>query len=88
MVGFLRLVVFGFIALSVIYLWLSFSARAAQRRALRAQWDEEARSGDQEAFVAEGMRVYERSLRHKLIVLVYVIPVIVVAAIIYVTNYS
>jgi hypothetical protein len=87
MVGFLRLVVFGFIGLSIIYLWMSFSARSAQRRTLRAQWDEQGMTGDKDAYVAAGMQVYERSLRHKLIVMVYVIPVIVIGTIIYLTNY-
>ena len=88
MLGFLRLVVFGFIALSVIYLWLSWQSRRHERRRLRALWDEEGRSGDEDAFVAAGMRDYERSLRHRLIVLVYVIPVIVIGTIIYITNYT
>lgn len=87
MLGFLRLVVFGFIALSVIYLWVSWQSRAAQRRKLRAEWDEQGLTGDQDDFVAAGMQVYERSLRHKLIVLIYIIPVIVIGAIIYLTNY-
>jgi len=33
------------------------------------------------------MRDYERSLRHKLILLVYIVPVMAIGTIIYVTNY-
>ncbi len=88
MTALLRLVVFGFIALSVIYLWVSLTARMRQRRTLQAEWDEKGLTGDRDAYVAAGMRVYEQSLRHRLIVLIYVIPVVVVAAIIYITNYT
>lgn len=88
MTALLRLVVFGFIALSVIYLWVSLVARARQRRALRAEWDEKGLTGDRDAFVMAGMQVYERSLRHRLIVLIYVIPVIAVGVVIYITNYT
>lgn len=87
MIGFFRLVVIGAVVLSVIYLWISWTSRAAQRRKLLADWEEQALTGDRDAFVAAGMQVYERSLRYRLIVLVYVIPVVVVGTIIYVTNY-
>ena len=87
MMGLVRLLVFGFLFLSVIYLAISVYSRSVRRGKLKAQWDEEGRDGDREAFVRAGMRDYERSLRHKLILLVYIVPVMAIGTIIDVTNY-
>lgn len=86
MIGFLRLVVFGFLALSVIYLALSFYSRSVRRGKLAREWDEEGMEGDRDAFIAQGMRDYDRSLRPKLLLGVYVIPVVLIGTIIYVIN--
>lgn len=86
MIGFLRLVVFGFLALSVIYLALSFYSRSVRRGKLAREWDEEGMQGDRDAFIAQGLRDYDRSLRPKLLLGVYVIPVVIIGTIIYVVN--
>ncbi|NBR91017.1 MAG: hypothetical protein EBS68_14105 [Rhodobacteraceae bacterium] len=88
MIALVRLVVFGFLFLSVVYLGISIYSRSVRRGKLKLQWDEEKREGDRSAFIREGMEAYERSLRHKLILLVYIIPVIVIGTIIYITNYT
>lgn len=87
MLAFLRLVVFGFLILSVIYVVVSFWSRATRRRKLEREWEATGRPGDKETYLTEGMAQYDRSFRRKLIVLIYVVPVVVVAAIIYVTNF-
>ena len=43
--------------------------------------------GDRETYVSEGMKDYESSLRRKLILGVYIVPLLIVATIIYVTNF-
>ncbi|MGB5836109.1 MAG: hypothetical protein WBH14_03590 [Albidovulum sp.] len=92
MIAFVRLAVFGFIGLSVLYLLVSVYSRSVRREALEKEWDREHAGGGDEAgrtaYIEAGMRHYERSLRKKLIWLVYVIPMIVIAATVYLVNYQ
>lgn len=82
-----RLVVIGFFVLTVIYICLSLWSRSVRRGKLNAEWQEGGHEGSYEAFMDEGLRDYDRSLRRKLILGVYVIPVIIVSVIIYLTNF-
>ena len=52
-----RLVVFGFLALSIVYVCLSLYSRSVRRGKLEAEWDEEIKEGDREAFVQDGLDV-------------------------------
>lgn len=87
MLAFLRLVVFGFLILSVIYLVVSLWSRATRRSKLEQEWQASGRPGDKDTYITQGMAQYERSLRRKLILLIYIVPVVAIAAIIYVTNF-
>ena len=49
MIAFARLAVFGFLALSVIYLGVSLYSRSVRRGKLRVWWEEEGRPGDRDA---------------------------------------
>ncbi|MBS9715662.1 hypothetical protein ACFFUT_03135 [Pseudohalocynthiibacter aestuariivivens] len=82
-----RLAFFGFIVLTVLYVILSWYSRSIRRGKLETEFDEEVKTGDRDAFIKEGLARYDSSLRRKLILGVYVVPVIVVAALIYVTNF-
>jgi len=86
MIGFIRVFVIAFVVLTVIYVSLSLYSRAARRDKLEAQWDAEGREGDKRAFVKSGLKDYDGSLRRKLILGVYVIPIVIVSTIIYVVN--
>lgn len=83
-----RLMVFGFVILTVIYFCLSLYSRAVRRGKLRAEWHEGPQDLDKDTFVDQGLDDYDGSLRRKLILGVYVVPVIVVGVIIYLTNFS
>ncbi len=83
-----RLLVIGFVALTIIYVSLSFYSRSVRRGKLEKEWADEDRVGDGEAFVQEGLKEYDQSLRRKLILGVYIIPVILVITMIYLTNFS
>ena len=87
MLALARLLVFGFLVLSVVYVCLSLYSRSVRRDKLEAEWDEEIKDGDREAFVQEGLQEYDGSLRRKLILGVYVIPIGIVSFIIYATNF-
>jgi hypothetical protein len=83
-----QLLFIGFIVLTVIYVCLSLYSRAVRREKLRAEWHEGPQDIDKETFVDQGLAEYDTSLRRKLILGVYVVPVIVVSVIIYLTNFS
>ena len=68
-----------FAVLTAFYLGLSLYNRWSERRRLAAEYarreaEEGAPAAGREAFVADGMNAYERSLRRKLVLLVYLIP--------------
>lgn len=89
--GFVRLVIFGFIILTGIYFLVSIYSRSVRRERLEKHWAEKFPDGGDPAardvFIADGMAQYHSSLRPKLILLVYVIPVGLVAAIHFFTTY-
>lgn len=88
--AFARLFVYGFLALSVIYLAISIYSRSLRREKLEKAWAEDHPGDDdsleREAHIEAGMAAYKTSLRRKLIALVYVIPTIVVLAIAIIVN--
>lgn len=87
MIGGIRLFAIGFVVLTVIYAYLSIRQRWRCRRALEAAFDAGGIEGSREDYVAQGLLDYERSLRRKLILGVYILPLMVVLVTIYVVNY-
>ena len=77
----------GLVLLTILYLILSVWSRSIRRERLEEEWDSDIRAGDRDSFIEEGLRDYDRSLRPKLILGVYAIPVLFAIAMIYVTNY-
>jgi hypothetical protein len=71
----------------VIYVTLSVYARFSYRRKLGREWDEERPTPDRDAFVREGLKGYDNSIRPKLILGVYIVPIGVIALLIYLTNF-
>ena len=88
MAALLRLMVVGFIVLTVIYVCLSLYSRAVRKGKLRAEWYEGPQEQSLDEFMDEGLEDYDKSLRRKLILSVYVIPVILVSVVIYLTNFA
>ncbi len=85
--GLVRLVVFGFIALSVIYLSVSLYSRSVRREKLEKQYDEAPVDGmTRKEYVEKGIAAYNSGLRPKLLLLIYVVPTVIVAATVYITN--
>ena len=87
-VALLNLVVIGGIVLTVIYIALSIWSRRTRRSKLEAEWLVAGRPGVEEEFVDAGLREYDGSVRRKLILGVYVVPVAAVALIVYWTNFK
>ncbi|MEZ5720326.1 MAG: hypothetical protein R3D59_00650 [Paracoccaceae bacterium] len=92
MIGAIRLIVFGFLALSVVYLAVSFYSRSIRREKLEDRWAEDhpgdTDSPERDAYIEEGMIAYQNGLRRKLILLVYIIPAIAVAVTMFIVNAS
>ena len=87
MVAFARLFVIGFIVLTVVYICLSLYSRSVRRGKLKTWWEEEGRPGELDYYVEKGLQEYDGSLRRKLILGVYIIPLCIVTALIYFTNF-
>lgn len=83
-----RLVIVMLVFSTVVYVSLWFYARATQREKLEQEWEEAGRPGALEVFVDEGLESQRFSLRRKLLLGVYVVPFVIVSAIVYLTNYS
>lgn len=75
------------IALSVVFICLWFYFRARKRENLEAQWRTKSDPAQsREAFVSDGLAVYDPLLKRWLILGVYVVPSALIAAFIYLTN--
>ncbi|MEO9685625.1 MAG: hypothetical protein ABJF86_02020 [Tateyamaria sp.] len=83
-----RLLFIAFVVLSVIYLSLSLYSRARAKDRLEAEWD----AGDfdipRDNYVRAGLTDYDGSLRRKLILGVYVVPMSLVCIIVYLVNFA
>ncbi|MGH1424829.1 MAG: hypothetical protein ACRBBU_08880 [Pseudooceanicola sp.] len=88
MFAFFRLALIGFVILSVIYGVVSLYSRQVRRGKLKRQWEDDGRPGDREAYIREGLEDYDDSFRRKLILLIYIVPLAVIGAIIYLVNFG
>lgn len=82
----LLLIVLAF--LTVCYVCLSLYSRAVRRDKLAEEWDSGSFSVPRETFITDGLNEYDGSLRRKLILGVYVVPLLLVGTLIYVMNYA
>lgn len=87
MIGFIRLIAMLFIVLSVIYICLSFYSRSVRRAKLKEKWEAGKQLVDRDTFVQRGLERYDGSMRRKLLLGVYIVPLVVIGAIIYLTNH-
>lgn len=84
----IRLVVFGFLFLCVVYVLVSIYSQSIRREKLEDKWDGDIKTGDRDEFIRAGMKTYHSSLRKKLIVLVFIMPCLIVAATVYFVNFQ
>ena len=89
--GLVRLVFFGAIGLTIIYFLVAIYSRSVRREKLEDRWAaEHGDTGDaaeRAAYIEKGMAEYDSSIRPKLLLLVYVVPTVLVAAIHILTTY-
>lgn len=70
----IRLFVIVIVVSTVLFIALSIAGRVRQRERLETQWRSELRVGDRAAWMNEELEKYDRSLKRRLIWLVYVLP--------------
>ncbi|MGH1331070.1 MAG: hypothetical protein ACRBBK_09325 [Paracoccaceae bacterium] len=87
MIAMIRLAVFGFLAVGVIYLMVSFYSRSVRKEKLEKKWAETGSIGDRDDFVKAGLKAYDGSLRRKALLLIFIVPVVVIGVMLYVTNF-
>lgn len=87
MFPFMRLVLTFILTLAILYNALAVYMRFKYRLALQMRWERKASNTCRATYIRQGMQQYDRSLRRKLIHLVYVIPPSAILLTLYVTNY-
>ena len=87
-IGWLRLALVGLVVLTLVYWLVSIYSRSVRREALEKEWDAGHQDMERDAFVAEGLREYQHGLRRRLILLVYIVPAVVIPALIYILNFE
>lgn len=90
MIGFLRAILIWAVVGAVAYFILRIYARSLRREALEKEWDASPQGDDaaRKAFIEKGMADYEGSLRNRLLVIIFVLPFIVIALLLYLMNYA
>ena len=90
--GLIRLLIFGFIGLTIVYWAISIYSASVRREKLEKRWDHDHPGEDDETardtYIEDGMQRYRSGLRRRLILLVYVIPAAFVVAILILTNWN
>ncbi len=88
MIGFIRLIVMLFVVMTIVYVCLSFYSRAVRRSKLKEKWEAGRKLVDRDTFVRRGLERYDGSIRRKLLLGVYIVPILVIGLIIYLTNHA
>jgi hypothetical protein len=90
--GWLRLALFMYVGLTIIYFVTGIYSRSVRREKLEKEWDTDpAREGvpqaERTAFIEAGMIAYDRGLKKRLLWLIYILPTIGFLATIYFINW-
>jgi len=83
MIIWIRNLILIFFILSIVYAILTFISRRKSLEKINSDYLESDKTQDKSEFVAKGIAKYNRSLRAKLIILVYLIPLIILAGLTY-----
>ena len=90
--GSVKLAFLFYVALTIIYFMTSIYVRSVRRETLEKTWDtdpaQEGKPSDERmAFIEAGMASYEMGLKKRLLWLIYILPTIGFAAVIYYINW-
>lgn len=87
MLGILRAWLVALVILTVFYWLLRTYFRSTRREALEKRFDEEGLTGDRDIWVEAQMKDYGRSLKLRLLWLVYILPLAAIVGIIFYVNH-
>ncbi len=86
--GWIRLAIMGAVVLAIVYMLVSVYSRSIRREKLEKHFDAGGVEGDRDAYIENGMKVYQHGLRRRLIWLVVVLPIAAVIATVYFVNWN
>lgn len=88
--GLIRLIIVGFMVLTLIYFASSIYSGSVRREKLEKRWDaDHPGEGETEArstYIKDGMAAYRGGLRRRLLLLIYAVPAILVITALILTN--
>ena len=93
MLVFLEVILVWFVVTTLVYLAVGVYSRSVRRERLEKEFDAQFPPGsgdaaaERDTYVAQGMAEYQHGLRRRLIGLIYVLPAVFFAVVIYVVNY-
>jgi len=87
-IGLVRLAVVMVLAMAAVHLLLTVYARSLRRERLEEEWDAAPGPGSREEYIARAMAAYRPRLRRRLFWLVWVMPAVAVAALVYYLNFA
>lgn len=82
----LRILVLLFVALTVAYVALWFKAQRRERTKLKAEYAQENFKVSEKEFVAREMEEYNRGLKPKMLLAVYILPFALTLFLLYLVN--
>lgn len=88
MIAFFKLALFGYIGLTVLYWLMTIYLRSVERERLEKDYDDGGVSGDRDAYIRQGLATFDHGLKRRLVVLVYVVPTIVIIALVVILNFD
>ncbi len=77
MIGWIRNGVLVFFLLSVVYIALTIMGRIKQKEKLKVEYDATTTELSKSDFIDRGMEAYNKSLRAKLVLGVYIVPLMI-----------
>lgn len=86
--GALRVIGIVLVVQTVIYVSLMYYLRAVRRDKLEAKWDAGGIDTPRELFVRNGLEEIDGPMRRNLLLLVYVVPIVLICLMIYLTNFA
>ncbi len=83
-----RNIVIILLILTVIYVALSVASRFKQRQKLKVDYKAADTKTPEDDYISAGMKKYEKSLKPKLFIFVYLFPLAVMMLLVYLAQYS
>lgn len=91
--AFIRLIAIVIAVEALFYVLISFYLRSTRREQLEKEWakrhpDRPGRSPERDEFVRRSMRYFHRSIKARLVGLVFILPTIAILVVVYYVNYG